>query len=176
MSEPRVLLIYNQPVLPLDHPDSESEQEVLYSAQVVGDCLAGEGLPVARLGVGADPATLFEGLRATSPDVVFNLYEGTADQGGSEAAVAGVMEWMRVPFTGCPSESMVLCRNKPLAKLLLTAAGVRTPEYFVVEDGARCPKNPLGWPVGSNSHRLAWISRPVMNRSTRTGPPYCAIR
>lgn len=147
MSEPRVLLIYNQPVLPSDHPDSESEQEVLYSAQVVADCLDGEGLPVARLGVGYDPGVLFDGLRATSPDVVFNLYEGTADQGGSEAAVAGLLEWMRVPFTGCPSESMVLCRNKPLAKLLLSAAGARTPEYFVVEDGGRCPRNSLGWPV-----------------------------
>jgi D-alanine-D-alanine ligase len=78
---------------------------------------------------------------------VFNLYEGTADQGGSEASVAGLMEWLRVPFTGCPSESMILCRNKALAKLLLSAAGVRTPEYFVVEDGDRCPKNTLGWPV-----------------------------
>src|SRR5262245_18188770 len=130
MSAPHVLVLYNQPILPLDHPDSESEQEVLYSADVVADGLQREGIPVSRLGVTSDPAVLLEGLRSASPDVVFNLYEGTPDQGASESSVAGILEWLRLPFSGCPSESMTISRNKPLAKLLLTGAGVKTPEYF----------------------------------------------
>jgi D-alanine-D-alanine ligase len=147
MPEPRVLILHNDPILPLDHPDAESEHEVLYSVSVVTESLQHEGVPVARLGITADPLTLLDGLKATCPDVVFNLYEGTPDHGGSEAAVAGLLEWLRVPFTGCPSQSLALARNKPLSKLVLTAGGVRTPEHFVVEEGARCPRNPLGWPV-----------------------------
>lgn len=146
MPQPRVLILYNEPTLPPGHPDAESEHEVLYSVGVVADSLQREGIPVARLGV-KDPAALIDGLKATHPDVVFNLYEGTPDQPDSEIAVAGLLEWLRVPFTGCPAESMALCRNKPAAKAILAAAGVATPEHFVVEPGARCPKNPLGWPV-----------------------------
>ncbi len=146
MPEPRTLILYNEPVLPPDHPDYESEKEVLYSVGEVADSLEREGVPVARLGVAADPEALFAGLRATPHDVVFNLYEGTADQGGAEASVAGLLEWLRVPFTGSPAQAMLLARNKPVAKLVLAGAGVATPPYFVVDAG-RCPPNKLGWPV-----------------------------
>jgi D-alanine-D-alanine ligase len=146
MPDPRVLILYNEPVLPPGHPEYDSEQEVLYSAQVIGESLQREGIPMARLGI-TSPAGLLDGLQATSPDVVFNLYEGIPGQEDSEVGVAALLEWLRVPFTGCPSHALVLARNKPLVKLLLTASGIATPEYFLVERGDRCPPNPLGWPV-----------------------------
>lgn len=142
----RVLILVNEPILPQGHPDAESERDVLATADAVGRHLAESGFTVSRLSVGRDPAVLLEGLRAHRPDAVFNLFEGLADAGDTEAAVAGLMEWLGIPFTGCPSRAMVLGRSKPLAKTLLQGAGLPTPGFFVVDrlPVADCP---LRWPV-----------------------------
>jgi D-alanine-D-alanine ligase len=86
------------------------------------------------------------GVRRSKPDAVFNLFEGTGDDGSNEAAVAGILEWMGIPFTGCPSQAMMVARNKPLAKRLLRGARLPTPEFEVVED-LRSYRCRLDWPV-----------------------------
>jgi D-alanine-D-alanine ligase len=53
---------------------------------------------------------------------------------------------LRVPFTGCPSESMVLGRDKVRAKHLLSAVGLPTPEYMVIE-GLPAPRWRRKWPA-----------------------------
>src|ERR1700681_2129927 len=88
---PRVVLLFNEPVLALDHPDAESEHEILYTVDAVHETLAKAGYDVERLCVGRDPHALTAGLRHLLPDVVFNLFEGLADFGGSEAHVAGLL-------------------------------------------------------------------------------------
>jgi D-alanine-D-alanine ligase len=145
-SATRVLILYNQPVLPTDHPDADSEHEVLYTVEEVEKVLRQAGFPVSRLGVERDPAVLVKGLRKHQPDVVFNLFEGLADFGNTEAHVAGLLEWMGIPFTGSPSQTLSLARSKHLAKHLLKGAGLPTPDFFVVEDlpVIDCP---LSWPV-----------------------------
>src|SRR5262245_31599721 len=146
MNHPRVLILFNEPVLPADHPDAESEHEILFTAQEISKNLAAAGFPVTRLGVSTDPQALLNGLRKHRPDVVFNLFEGTADHGNTEAYVAGVLQWLGIPFTGCPFQTLSLARNKPLTKRLLQGAGLPTPDFFVVEE-LPVPKCPLEWPV-----------------------------
>jgi D-alanine-D-alanine ligase len=85
-------------------------------------------------------------LQALQPDVVFNLFEGLATCGQTEPAVAGLLDWLRVPFTGSPAPVLTLARDKVLTKRLLTAMGLPTPDFFVVEQ-LPCPPCPLRWPV-----------------------------
>src|SRR5947209_7989803 len=144
MPSAKVLILYNQPVLPEDHPDAVSEHEILYTADAVHQHLSRAGYDVARLGVSHDPAALVSGLRGQRPDVVFNLFEGTADHGQTEAYAAGALQWLGIPFTGSPFETLALARNKHLTKHLLRGAGVPTPEFFVV-DSAAVPPCPLEW-------------------------------
>jgi D-alanine-D-alanine ligase len=146
MNFARILLLHNDPVLPTDHPDAESEREVLEVVDVVEKYLAQAGFCISRLAVSHDPAVLLRGLRQKKPEVVFNLFEGTGDDGSNEAAVAGLLEWMGIPFTGCPSQAMMLARNKPLTKRLLKGARLPTPEFEVVED-LPFPRCRLNWPV-----------------------------
>jgi D-alanine-D-alanine ligase len=143
---PRVLILHNQPVLPAGHPDAESEHEVLYTAEMVQQALEAADYEVSRLGVGRDLAALLDGLRRGQPDVVFNLFEGLADFGSSEAHVAGLLEWLGVPFTGSPSHALCLARDKHRTKLLLKGAGLPTPDSFVVEE-LPVPSCPIDWPV-----------------------------
>jgi D-alanine-D-alanine ligase len=146
MRPPQVVILYNQPVLPVNHPDAVSEHEILETVDFVAGILEKAGFRVSRLGVGPDPRTLVEGLQALRPDVVFNLFEGLADRGGTEAFVAGVLEWLTVPFTGSPAHTLCLARSKHLTKHLLRGAGLPTPEFLVVED-LPVPSCPLSWPV-----------------------------
>ena len=127
---PRVVILFNEPVLAADHPDAESEHEILYTVDAVHETLAKAGYDVARLGVGRDPHVLVAGLRRLQPDVVFNLFEGLADFGSTEAHVAGLLEWAGVPFTGSPYQTLSLARSKHLTKHLLQGAGLPTPDVL----------------------------------------------
>src|SRR5262249_10526601 len=133
MSSTRILLLHNDPVLPFDHPDAESEREVLEVVEVVERYLEEAGFDVSRLAVGHDPAALLRGLSREEPDAVFNLFEGTGDDGSNEASVAGLLEWMHIGFTGSSSRAMMLARDKPLAKRLLRGARLPTPEFEVLD-------------------------------------------
>jgi D-alanine-D-alanine ligase len=146
MPPARVLVLYNEPVLPPDHPDADSEHEIVHTVDVVSHSLTAAGFMVSRLGAGRYPAALLAGLRDHRPDVVFNLFEGMADHGHTEATVAGLLEWLGLPFTGCPSHPLCLARNKPLAKHFFRGADLPTPDFFVVEK-LPLPHTPAKWPV-----------------------------
>src|SRR6266849_6318147 len=62
-SRPRVLILYNEPVLLPGHPDYDSEQEILEMVDAVENNLGQAGFPVSRLGVNNDPEILFAGLK-----------------------------------------------------------------------------------------------------------------
>ncbi len=142
----RVVVLFNEPTLALDHPDADSEHEILYSTDVVQQELTEAGYDVHRLGVCRDPGVLTSGLAKLRPDVVFNLFEGLPDLGNTEAFVAGVLEWMGIPYTGSPFQTLSMARSKHLTKHLLQGAGLPTPEFFVVEE-LPAPPCPLEWPV-----------------------------
>jgi D-alanine-D-alanine ligase len=142
----RVLVLHNQPILPEDHPDADSEHEILFTTDFVRRTLLEAGYEVRTLGVARDPGVLLDGLRKHRPDVVFNLFEGLADFGDAEAHVAGLLEWMEIPYTGCPYQTLCLARSKPMTKHLLTGAGLPTAKFMVAED-VPVDDCPLGWPV-----------------------------
>jgi D-alanine-D-alanine ligase len=146
MSLPSVLLIFNEPVLPADHPDAASEHDVLETADFVVKVLGDAGFPIRRLGFSHDPRVLLDELRENPPEVVFNMFEGLATQTGTEISVAALLEWMNVPFTGTSSLGIVLGRDKIRTKQLLQGAGIPTPEFLVIERSP-APQWPFAWPV-----------------------------
>jgi D-alanine-D-alanine ligase len=143
---PRILVLYNEPVLPRDHPEAESEHDVLYTVAGTAKVLAAAGFDVRQLGVSYDPRPLLDELRHNPPDGVFNLFEGLATQPSTEVSVAALLEWLNVPYTGCPAAALALGRDKVRTKHLLAAAGLPTPEYVVVE-GPPVPAWAGGWPA-----------------------------
>jgi D-alanine-D-alanine ligase len=147
MTRPRVLILFNEPTLPADHPDADSEYDILDTADTVAGILNESNVAVERLGLRDDPTALLERVKSNRPDVVFNLYEGLARWGNTEAFVAGLLEMLRVPFTGSPTQPLMLCRSKPLTKSLLAGAGLPTAPFFVVDDGAAVPRCRIEWPV-----------------------------
>jgi D-alanine-D-alanine ligase len=146
MPTPLVLVLYNEPVLPADHPEAPSEYDVLDTVADTVKVLRAAGFSVRQLGINLDPQPLIEELKTNRPHAVFNLFEGVATQTATEVSVAALLEWLNVPFTGCPSLSLALGRDKIRTKHLLQAAGLPTPEYLVIEQ-LPVPAWSAGWPA-----------------------------
>ncbi|HQR06408.1 MAG TPA: hypothetical protein PLN21_06275 [Gemmatales bacterium] len=142
----RVLLLYNAPVLPNDHPDAESERDLLHTVDSVHQALLPYRHQVTTLGLTDSPEHLLNAVRTTQPDVVFNLFEGFGTRPASEYHVAGLLNWLNVPYTGCPVEAMVIGRDKVRTKQLLRGAGLPTAGFIVVDNISSLPL-PESWPV-----------------------------
>jgi D-alanine-D-alanine ligase len=143
---PRVLVLYNEPVLPADHPDAGSEHDILDTVADTVKVLKAARFEVAKLGINYDPRPLLDELRDRPPAAVFNLFEGLPTQPETEVSVAALLEWLNVPFTGCPSPCLALGRDKVRTKHLLAAVGLPTAEYVVVEEPP-VPRWRRAWPA-----------------------------
>jgi D-alanine-D-alanine ligase len=142
----RVVVLFNKPVLAPDHAEFGSEEWVSSAAEDVCELLTAAGYCVSQLGLGRDFAVLPSRLVELRPDVVFNLFEGLADQPETEVAVAELLEHAQIPFTGSSSRALALALNKHLTKQCLREAGLPTPWYRAVSEP---PPNDVSfpWPV-----------------------------
>src|SRR5579864_823428 len=146
MPFPRILVLYNHPILPPNDPDAESEHSVVDVAEDVGDILREAGFRTSLLGLKEDPVQLVNEIRRLKPAAVFNLHEGSIHDGETETYVACILEWLQVPFTGSPSRTLTLAHAKHLTKRLLIGAGLPTPDFFIV-DRLPLPRRTSDWPV-----------------------------
>ena len=146
MTAPSILVLYNEPVLPVDHPDAHSEHDVLDTVNDTFKVLKAAGFEATKLGINYDPQPLLDHVKKKRPDAVFNLFEGIATQTGTEVSAAALLEWLNVPFTGCPSPALTYGRDKVRAKYILSAAGIPTPD-FVVVDAPPVPRWRRPWPA-----------------------------
>ncbi len=130
-----VVLLYNAPSLPADHPDAASEAGVLEAVEATQRALRHGGHRVQLHGVGSSPAKLVEDLTAAAPQVVFNLCEGLQGVGAGESQVAGIVELLGIPLTGSASTALGLVRDKARTKWLLSGAGLPTADFCLATAG-----------------------------------------
>jgi D-alanine-D-alanine ligase len=77
-----------------------------------------------------DAAEIVEKVRASKPDLVFNLVESFADDIiGGLMGVTGVLDLMQVPYTGGGPGELYLQEDKALSKKLLAYEQVLYPDY-----------------------------------------------
>lgn len=129
----RVLICYNAPLLPPEHPDYASEAGVLEAVDAFREAVERaewipETLPIAE---SLAPVWL-RSETGPRPDVVVNLCETFAGRAAGEICLPAFLESLSWPYTGSPPECLGLVRHKPRTKLLLRGAGLPTPEFFVL--------------------------------------------
>jgi D-alanine-D-alanine ligase len=78
-----------------------------------------------------DLQALIADLLDDPPDLVFNLCEMFGDDVRGDAAVAGVLELLRLPFTGSGAAELYLQQDKGLSKKLLAFDGVLYPNFAI---------------------------------------------
>ncbi|MCI0379688.1 MAG: hypothetical protein L0215_18950 [Gemmataceae bacterium] len=146
MAAPHVLVLYNQPLLPLDHPDADSEHMILEGVRNITDALTEAGYRASTFGLKHDPRVLWTELQQRRPRVVFNLFEGHCHDPETESYVAGLLQWRGVAFTGSPMLALSMARAKDWTKQLLRGAGLPTPN-FVIVDELPVPPHSLSFPL-----------------------------
>jgi len=100
-----------------------AEREVsLRSGQACGDALEAQGYRVSRIDAERDVAEVLARLK---PDAAFNVLHGRP---GEDGTIQGILEILRIPYTHSGVLASALAMNKPVAKMVMEAAGVPVPE------------------------------------------------
>jgi D-alanine-D-alanine ligase len=81
------------------------------------------------------------GLRASAPDIVFNMAEGLTGP-DREAHIPALLERWGIPFTGSSARTLRTCLDKAATKRVLQQRGLPTPAYAVISCVDRLPDLP----------------------------------
>lgn len=115
-------------------PDAgEDEQDTLRQAQTVSQAILSLGYEPVMLPFVMDLNNTITKLRDLQPDVVFNLVETLAGRGSMIYFATALLDFLRLPYTGCRTDAMFLTSNKPLTKKILHARGIATPPWLVID-------------------------------------------
>lgn len=123
-------------------PDQLASQVETVAEEIhaIGAMLKELGYRVKSVNIEDDFDRLLGAIRAYEPDVIFNLVEWFNNDQAHEPYVAGLYELLRVPYTGNTPMCLATCQRKFRTKVLLEAAGLPTPAYFLVEQNDQPPR------------------------------------
>lgn len=120
-----------------DDPNFEISPEVPTTEYHVIEALRDLGYQVSVLGAVNDIETIVGTLTEQNPDLVFNLTESFNGERRFDKNIAGLLEMLRIPFTGTGAMGLLLCRDKRLCKELLSLHKIRVPNFFSLPHGRK---------------------------------------
>lgn len=94
-----------------------------------------------------DVAATIEELRSASPGLVFNLTEWLDGDRSLDAAITGLLDLIKIPYTGSGPDGMQLARDKALSKEIVSSLAVEVPRHFVVNGTDDLARHALTYPL-----------------------------
>lgn len=91
------------------------------------------GYEVATIDVGRDLKALIAAIDAQKPDVLFNALHGRWVEDGN---IQGVLNFIGIPYTHSGVMASAIAMDKPMAKRIFAAAGLRCPEGVILDKAA----------------------------------------
>ena len=119
----RVLVLHSD-VAPDAPPD---ELDTLLTARAIAQALHELGHEPRLAPFAPDPAALKT--LAGNADVVFNMVESVYGEGALAGIAPAMLEKLGVPYTGANAATISATGNKPLAKRMMRAANLPTPDW-----------------------------------------------
>jgi len=105
------------------------------SYDLVVDDVAGAlregGHKVSKLLVPADLKAVVMGLARRKPELVWHMITDFGDVEGCHVATAGILDALRLPYTGCGPGELFLRGHKGLAKKVLAYEKINCPDFAV---------------------------------------------
>ncbi len=121
-----------------------AEREIsLVSGASCAAALIEAGYSVATIDVSKDVSALLEALTRQRPDVVFNALHG---RWGEDGNIQGLLNLLGIPYTHSGLMASAMAMDKPLAKILFQAAGLRCAEGKLVTRAEVAAGDPLPRP------------------------------
>ena len=81
----------------------------------------------------SDMMALLENIRQKKTDFIINFCEEANGVSFGEGWVAGVLELLRIPYSGTPAESLLFCLDKFKTSLYLKTWGISVPESEMLQ-------------------------------------------
>lgn len=103
--------------------------DTLTSAQAIATALRTQGHIAELAPFAASPDDVRKMLEAFRADAVFNMVESVFGQDSLAAIAPSIFEKIGVPYTGNASAPIAVTGDKPLAKRLMRAGGLPTPDW-----------------------------------------------
>ena len=98
----------------------------------------------AQLGHTAEHLVIFDDLellrqkiQTFQPDIIFNLADQFRNNRAFDQNIVSFLEMHGLPFTGCGSTGLTLCKHKAISKKILGYHRVHVPEFTVIPRGRR---------------------------------------
>lgn len=125
------------------------EADVLVQVDTVRAALEGAGHEVTPIGCDLDLERIRRRLLALEPAVVFNLVESLGGHDRLLPLVPALCDALAIPYTGSPTEALVLSTGKLSTKRALAAAGLPVPPVLAafppLRDAAGAPLRERSW-------------------------------
>jgi D-alanine-D-alanine ligase len=95
------------------------------------------GHMVEHVAIFDDLDLLRQKLAAFAPDVVFNLADQFKNNRAYDQAIVSFLDMQGVPYTGCGSTGLTLCKHKGISKKILGYHRIHVPQFVVIPRGSR---------------------------------------
>lgn len=135
----KVLVLFDgvQPT-PIDADLSEEMKTEEWETEAnVMKALGELGHNAEHLAIFDDVDLVRQKMESFQPDVLFNLVEQFKNNPGFDQNIVSLLEMQGVPFTGCGSTGLILCKHKGISKKILGHHGILTPNFVVIPRGQR---------------------------------------
>jgi D-alanine-D-alanine ligase len=121
--------------------DWKTEANVLEALQQLGHA-------ADHLAIFDDTDLIGQKFQSFQPDIVFNLADQFKNNRAFDQNIVSFLELQDVPFTGCGSTSLMLCKHKGISKKVLGYHRIHVPDFTIIPRGKRIsrPKR-LAFPI-----------------------------
>lgn len=146
----RVLVLVHEDLVPPDSAEGFTEKEIAVwrTEYDVVSTLRRLGHDVQVIGVQTDLAAIREAIEDHRPHIAFNLLEEFHNVAVYDQHVAGYLELMKVPYTGCNPRGLMLSHDKALCRKILTYHRVPGPRFQLFPMNRRTkPSKRLRYPL-----------------------------
>ncbi len=130
----RVLVIFevHEPPQPDDvYRKRMEEEEDWYTEGHVTLALEENGHEVHLGPLHEHPRELLDHVDRVKPDLVWNFVETFHGHRHYESNIAGILELLKVPYTGCGYRALLICQDKALSKKILKHHRIPVPPFVV---------------------------------------------
>ncbi len=101
------------------------------------EALGSLGHTAEHLAIFDDLDLLRQKLQSFEPDVIFNLADQFKNNRAFDQNIVSFLEMQGLPFTGCGSTGLTLCKHKGISKKILGYHRIRVPDFVTIARGKR---------------------------------------
>lgn len=123
-----------------NNSDWKAERDVITTLKKLGH-------KVDTLGIYDDITLLTKRISQKCPDIVFNLTEHFLGEASFDRHIVGLLELMKIPYTGSPPSGLFLAKNKGLAKTVMAHHKILTPAFTILNRGKKNIPGHLRYPL-----------------------------